>query len=131
MPDFFPMYKTSSTGRTPLGIIVGTARTEVPSLKTIGMKVKGSFGKTAKIVIKKKEMLIEEAVEDLRNKLKSNYPTATAIYDIDYHFNTSEYFFDLAITGTAVTGESAAAAAAAAAAATRRSKQRRNRTRRS
>lgn len=124
------MYKTPSTGRTPLGIVVGTARTEVPSLKTIGMKVKGSFGKTAGIVIKKKEKLIEEAVEDLQKKVKSMYPTATAIYDINYHFNTSEYFFDLAITGTAVTDASAAAAAPNAAA-TRRARQRRNRTRRS
>jgi hypothetical protein len=128
------MYKTSSIGRTPLGIVVGTARTEVPSLKTIGMKVKGSFGKTAGIVLKKKEQLLEEAIENLQNKVKLTYPTATAIYDVDYHFNTSEYFFDLAITGTPVSDSAAAAPAAAAnaaAAATRRARQRRNRSRRS
>jgi hypothetical protein len=95
--------------------------------------VKGAFGKSAAIIGKKKEQLIKEAIENLQNKMKLTYPTATAIYDVDYHFNTSDYFFDLAITGTPVSDSATAAAPNAApnAAATRRARQRRNRSRRS
>lgn len=133
-----PVFTTKFTGQKnilPLGTVVGNDRERISLVRDVGERFMSIFGFSSGLMRKKMDDLVENAKEDLQKHVAKEYPEATAVYDADFNFNTTDWHLDLTITGTAVIEKdelkSANKANKVNNAKTRRSNMRRNRTRRS
>jgi uncharacterized protein YbjQ (UPF0145 family) len=86
----------------PLGVVVGNDRERVSLLRKIGDDFMSLFGGSSGLMRKKMNDLIVRAKHELLKNVAEQFPTATAIYDAEFNFNTGNRFFEVVITGTAV-----------------------------
>jgi uncharacterized protein YbjQ (UPF0145 family) len=92
----------------PLGTVVGNDSERISLIRSVGDDFMGIFGWSSGIMRKKMNDLVENAKDDLQKNVAEQFPEATAVYDVDFNFNTngtisgSKSSLDLVITGTAV-----------------------------
>lgn len=92
----------------PLGTVIGNDSERISLIRRVGDDFMGIFGWSSGIMRKKMNDLIENAKHDLQKNVAEQFPDATAVYDVDFNFNTngtytgSKSSLDLVITGTAV-----------------------------
>ena len=92
----------------PLGTVIGNDSERISLIRRVGDDFMGIFGWSSGLMRKKMNDLIENAKQDLQKNIAEQFPNATAVYDIDFNFNTngsstgSKSSLDLVITGTAV-----------------------------
>jgi len=91
-----------------LGTVVGNDSERISLIRRVGDSFMGIFGWSSGLMRKKMNDLIENAKQDLQKNVAEQFPNATAVYDVDFNFNTngssigSKSSLDLVITGTAV-----------------------------
>lgn len=85
-----------------LGVVVGNDRERVSFLRKIGDDFMSLFGGSSGLMRKKMNDLIVNAKQELLKNVAEQFPTATAVYNAEFNFNTGNRFFEVVITGTAV-----------------------------